>query len=413
MVRHMHLLFHALVLTAIFSMATSAAHAQQWTTNFPQALQASQRTGKPLLVNFTGSDWCGWCVRLKQEVFDKPEFKQWAADHVILVELDFPRNKSLPAALKAQNDKLRNHYQIRGFPTILFLNGKGEVIGRSGYQAGGPAAWTKNAQAIIDAAKPKPAEVTSDLIEAKKAAAASGQALMVILETRPAPANDRRIAELLADPAFAELAHARLQIVRLQKEGDAAAPAEQIAAAQQLLDQVKARAGTLRTAVIDPTGDEPKLLFDSPSLLPAKTYLARIKDQLPTPRYQGQWLSDLDQGRALAAALDRPLLVNFTGSEWCPPCIALNRNVFSTDEFKAYAAKNLILVKLDFPRPGSDPEMTPALEKQFRFSQANQVRGLPTVIIFDQDDKPIARTGFRPGDAKAYIDHLQELMKKN
>jgi protein disulfide-isomerase len=403
--------FMPLLAIAVVGLLASSAAAQQWTTNFAQALQASQRTGKPLLVNFTGSDWCGWCIRLKDEVFDKPEFKRWAAENVILVELDFPQRKSQPAALKTQNERLRAHYQPRGYPTILFLNGKGEVVCQSGYRAGGPKAWIEHAQKIVDAAKPKPAEATSDFIAAHEQAAKSGKALMVILETRPAPANDRRVEELLSDVEFAELANARIEIVRLQKEGENAAPAEQIEAAEKLLDAVKARPGALRTAIIDPTGDEPKLLFDSPSLLPGKTYATRVKDQLPEPKYDGSWVTDYEQAKQFAKQLDRPMLMNFTGSDWCPPCKALESTVFETAEFQKWARENVILVKLDFPQ---QKQLSAAEQQQNRaLAVKHEVQGFPTVLLLDAEEKVVGRTGFRQGGAKPYIQHLEGMMKKN
>jgi protein disulfide-isomerase len=123
-----------------------------WLTNYDEAVRQAKALKLPILADFTGSDWCGWCIKLKGEVFDKPEFKTWAAKNVVLLELDFPRAKPQDAATKAQNRQLSDKYDIQGFPTILFLNPDGKVIGKSGYQPGGPAAWIADAENII---KPK------------------------------------------------------------------------------------------------------------------------------------------------------------------------------------------------------------------------------------------------------------------
>ena len=72
------------------------AHADGWLVDINKAYEISKKTGKPIMANFTGSDWCGWCVKLKNEVFDKPAFKEWAAKTVVLVELDFPRRFQIP-----------------------------------------------------------------------------------------------------------------------------------------------------------------------------------------------------------------------------------------------------------------------------------------------------------------------------
>ena len=132
-------------------MAVSAC-AADWMTDYNKALAMSKKTGKPILADFTGSDWCGWCIKLKQEVFSKPEFNAWAKKNVILLELDYPR-KAQPAALKAQNAKLAEKYQIQGYPTILFLGSKGQVIGKYGYDRGGPSVWTANASKMLQGKK--------------------------------------------------------------------------------------------------------------------------------------------------------------------------------------------------------------------------------------------------------------------
>ena len=81
-----------------------------WLTSYSEAVSQSKSYGKPILMDFTGSDWCGWCQRLKAEVFDMPEFKKWATDNVILLEVDFPRNTPLTPALKRQNDELAPNF---------------------------------------------------------------------------------------------------------------------------------------------------------------------------------------------------------------------------------------------------------------------------------------------------------------
>lgn len=125
-----------------------------WYQSYDQALEKSEETGKPILVDFTGSDWCGWCIKLHDEVFSKPEFKKWADENVVLLELDFPRKKEQPAALAEQNQGLSDSFGIRGFPTVLFLNSEGAVLGKYGYDKGGPEVWTKKATKIIASSSP-------------------------------------------------------------------------------------------------------------------------------------------------------------------------------------------------------------------------------------------------------------------
>lgn len=120
-----------------------------WMTDFEAAQAKAKAENKPLLIDFTGSDWCGWCIRLDEEVFSQPAFSQYAADELILVEIDFPRRKSQPAELKEQNQALMQKYGIRGYPTILVLSPEGELIEKTGYRRGGAEAYVAHIKEIL------------------------------------------------------------------------------------------------------------------------------------------------------------------------------------------------------------------------------------------------------------------------
>ena len=94
------------------------ANGLKWYTDINEAQKQSQATHKPIFALFTGSDWCIWCHRLQNDVFDKPEFVQWAKKNVILLELDFPRTKQLAPELAKQNNELQNVFKVQGFPTV-------------------------------------------------------------------------------------------------------------------------------------------------------------------------------------------------------------------------------------------------------------------------------------------------------
>ena len=96
-----------------------------WLSDVNEAQALSKSTGKPIFAFFTGSDWCGWCKKLQADVFAKPEFKNWASEEVVLLELDFPARKALPENLINQNQAMKNFFKISGFPTVwLFCMNK-------------------------------------------------------------------------------------------------------------------------------------------------------------------------------------------------------------------------------------------------------------------------------------------------
>ena len=118
------------------------AENEGWLVNIDEAYKLSKETGKPIMANFTGSDWCGWCKKLTASVFSKPEFKKWATANVILLELDYPRRTKLPEAIRQQNAALQKAFQVRGYPTVwVFRLDKDaatnqfqiEALGKTGY----------------------------------------------------------------------------------------------------------------------------------------------------------------------------------------------------------------------------------------------------------------------------------------
>ena len=133
----------------IFLGMAIASADEIWMTDFKAALDKAKSKEKPLLVDFTGSDWCGWCIKLDNEVFSKDAFKKFAKAELVLVEIDFPNRKKQSEALKGQNEKLAQKYGIRGFPTILLLSPDGEVIAKTGYQAGGPEAYVQHLKDLL------------------------------------------------------------------------------------------------------------------------------------------------------------------------------------------------------------------------------------------------------------------------
>ena len=145
-----------LALLFIGSMSINAQENLVWHTDMKKAIEVSKKENKPMFLFFTGSDWCGWCIRLQNEVFKTPEFIEWSKK-VVLVDLDFPRSKPQEDAIKMQNQQLAQFFAVRGYPTVWFAkegitaDGKTnlEQLGSTGYVAGGPAAWLAGANEIV------------------------------------------------------------------------------------------------------------------------------------------------------------------------------------------------------------------------------------------------------------------------
>jgi thioredoxin-related protein len=126
-------------LSGLIAVTLSAAELQ-WTTSLPKAIEQAKKENKLVVANFTGSDWCGFCIKQEKEVFSQEEFIKYAKENLVMVMLDFPRKK-LPEELAKANGELKDKYGIRGYPTLVFINGAGKEVGRKiGYGGGGPKA---------------------------------------------------------------------------------------------------------------------------------------------------------------------------------------------------------------------------------------------------------------------------------
>ena len=125
-----------------FAIATFAQTKPGWVSDYKQAQQEAKASNKLVLLDFTGSDWCGWCIKLNKEVFSQPQFKDYASKALVLLEVDFPRQKVQSAETRKQNQELAQQYQVEGFPTLVVLNGDGRKLWQyDGYFADGAAAF--------------------------------------------------------------------------------------------------------------------------------------------------------------------------------------------------------------------------------------------------------------------------------
>ena len=128
---------------------TDPVSTEGWNNNASEVFATAKAEQAPIMMNFTGSDWCIWCKRIKAEIFEKPEFKSWVEkNNIQLLELDFPRGKEQTDELKSQNASLKREVGISGFPTIIII-ANGKMI-KTGYVKGGAEAWIKSVESQIE-----------------------------------------------------------------------------------------------------------------------------------------------------------------------------------------------------------------------------------------------------------------------
>ena len=125
-------------------------YSANWLTDLSLAQAKAKEEGKPILMDFTGSDWCGWCIKLKKEVFSKHAFIHYSNEHLILMTVDFPKTKKQEESLKEQNNMLLDTYSVNSFPTIILVDAEGEVLGETGYRRGGPEHFVEHLKSLLN-----------------------------------------------------------------------------------------------------------------------------------------------------------------------------------------------------------------------------------------------------------------------
>ncbi len=176
--------------------------AQAWIADFDRAQEVARETGKDLFVDFTGSDWCGWCTKLDNEVFSFAKFKQAIARDYVMVKIDLPRKPSALSRVPdiARNRALVKQYGVRSYPTVLLMTAEGEVYGRTGYREGGPEAFVEHIASLRSEGRP-PLIAAAELSAKFEAAEPSSRPALVdaaIVQLRAAKAGSAVAGKLAA-----------------------------------------------------------------------------------------------------------------------------------------------------------------------------------------------------------------------
>ncbi|MDO9528485.1 MAG: thioredoxin family protein [Syntrophales bacterium] len=142
------------LITIILSFGI-AAQAENWNEDFEKASSEAKTSGKYLLLDFSGSDWCSWCMKLEKEVLSHEAFKTFAKENLVCVLIDFPSKKYQSKKRKEENGKLMEKFKVRGFPTIIILSPDGELLGTTGYRRGGAEKYVAHLKETINKHKMK------------------------------------------------------------------------------------------------------------------------------------------------------------------------------------------------------------------------------------------------------------------
>ena len=140
----------AAVAVSSYAVKVSKSVPKGWSEDFAAAQQTAEKEKKLILLAFSGSDWCGWCVKMDKEVYSDKKFIQKAKAKFVLVMIDSPQNKDILTKLaQRQNPELTKKYVVRGFPCSIVVKPNGDEVKRfGGYQRGGPEAFLEKLEEV-------------------------------------------------------------------------------------------------------------------------------------------------------------------------------------------------------------------------------------------------------------------------
>lgn len=137
-------LFSLIFLLSLTSLVAQEWDVYDWEISLEEARARAAAEDKEIMYFFAGSDWCGWCERLIDEVFSQELFRSFEESYVVPVLIDFPRQRELTEEVQARNARLSDEFEVEGYPTIVILSAEGETVFRTGYQRGGAAAYVNH-----------------------------------------------------------------------------------------------------------------------------------------------------------------------------------------------------------------------------------------------------------------------------
>jgi thioredoxin-related protein len=386
--------------------------------NFDRAMADARKQNRIVLTYFSGSDWDPWCQKLDEDVFETDAFRSWSAAHVILLRVDFPREKRLTTTLIQQNDQLKVRYSISKTPTIVFLDPSAQRFSRAGYDElrrrkeespGQPKACLEFLDQVL---KDRPPDVPLSAqpdFPAAMAKAKSKYGLFLMLVTHgPNPHGAQLRDDLLHDQQFVKFVNNNITFVSFVWPEDAdtsrAAVAFRNFAAKEKIAPVP-----FQLVVYDAAFNLGKARFFTYDPNHVEALIARIQAQLPHIDYSGGWLTDYETARTIASQQDRCLFVAFTsmdGGEWSA---RMDREIFQSTEFKAYAKKNLVLLKVDFPVASTQP----ATATDRMLADLFNIRGYPTIVIVNPLGQKLVDSKYMKGGPGPFLAELDPILRND
>jgi thioredoxin-related protein len=392
----------------------------KWITSFPLAESEARKTNKLIMAYFSGSDWEDWTQKLDRDVFSTPMFKRWASEHVIPMQIDFPKEKRLAGSVKAQNDKLRTEYTVSKVPTIIFLDASGAPVQRASYDDlklhdDEPKGQPRAAIAFLDSVLKNrpPDEVLKsqpDFTTARLFAKKNYAVMLLAVTQGNAPYWIQQRDALFKDQQFVRFINHNVIFLNMQwpEDTDTSPVAQDF---RSFVAEYKIAPSPFQFIVWDVPLKKIKAKFKSFSLQHVDQLVKNIQYMLPRVDYTGNWLTDYEEARTISAQTDRYLFMAFTSmdsGEWSKK---MDDELFKSRAFLDYAHKRFVLLRIDHPTATTLPAQ---LAKQNRMlDEAFNIKGYPYVIVLNPKGEKLAESKYLKGGAEFFMKQLTPIVERD
>jgi thioredoxin-related protein len=372
------------------------------------------------MAYFSGSDWDPWCQKLDEDVLETQVFRDWAAKNVVLLRVDFPREKRISSTVSAQNEQLKTRFSVAKTPTFVFLDPWAEPIARCGYdelrkrkeeKPGEPLAAIAYLDHIVKN-RPPPVPLSAEAdFNAAVAKAKSKYGILVLLITHGTSSYvTGRRDELIKDQQFVKFINANVTFAAISwpDEADTLAPAQafrSFAASQRIMPV------PFQIIVYDAPYNLIKTRLFAYDPNHTETLIARIQAQLPHIDYNGGWLTDYDVARTISAQSDRFIFLAFTDMDEGDWSRKMDEEIFQTPQFRQYARKNLVLVRVDFSPSTTRPDVLSTQNKTL--ADLFNIRGFPTVVVVNPLGQKLLDSKYMKGGPTAFLSELDPILQND
>ena len=424
----------SLIALSLFAGTVAAADAPPpvakpvtWYPTYAQACAEARKTDKLILAYFCGSDWDEWTKKLDKQVLKTDMFRDWAEKNVVLLKFDLLKFSGSSSA-RETIEKYKIKYNITKVPTLLFLDSDGFLIDRCGYEKaslreeedkGKPVTWIKYCDEVIKNRPPRATILEHKTFDdAVKYSKKHFTPVVMMIGNSDLPMFMQLKADLLKNQPFVAFVNQNFAFCQIKWPMETDVSPEAVKFRQFATDNKISPGPKLQLVIYDFFVQAPKsnilarIPVTTAYIQDVDPLIEKLDQNVANPDYSGTWLEDWKQATFISNRLKRPLMVYFTQdtSEYCKN---FDKEVFLTDEFKKFAKKSVVLMKVDFPKDPANVAKQAADVKEQNKSLADQyaIRGYPRVIVINFLGQRIAESGYMKGGVEPFVAQIEGVLK--